>query len=114
MSRQSRDASSRPLLTVSQTAVLLGCDRSTLYKAIGTDRFPLPVVRLNRRILIPRVAVERLLDNRDGYRAPEESAAVGIYCPTCGTATPRSSVVASKTRATCSAARRSSVGIPSV
>jgi len=29
---------------VSQAAVLLDCDRSTLYKAIDADRFPLPVV----------------------------------------------------------------------
>ena len=113
MSSQSRDASSRPLLTVSQAAVLPDCDRSTLYKAIDADRFPLPVVRLNRRILIPRVAVERLLGNTDGYRSPEESAA-GTCCPTCGAGTRPSSAVPSRIRATCSVARRSSVAIPSV
>ena len=114
MSSQSRDASSRPLLTVSQAAVLLDCDRSTLYKAIDADRFPLPVVRLNRRILIPRVAVERLLGSSDGYRSPGESAAAGTCCPTCGAGTGPSPAVPSRTRATCSAARRSSVAIPSV
>lgn len=113
MPRQSGDSSSTPLLTVSQVAVLLGCDRSMLYKAIVADRFPLPVVRLNRRILVPRVAVERLLGRVEGHRPPDESPAIGPYCPTCG-AVPLTSVVAWRTRATCSAARRSSVAMPSV
>ena len=109
MPRKSGDSSSTPLLTVSQVAVLLGCDRSTLYRAIVADRFPLPVVRLNRRILVPRVAVERLLGRREG----DEPHAIGPYCPVCGAA-PSSTVVPSRTRATCSAARRSSVAMPSV
>ena len=57
MPKKTGDSSTTPLLTVSQVAVLLGCDRSTLYRAIVAERFPLPVVRLNRRILVPRVAV---------------------------------------------------------
>jgi excisionase family DNA binding protein len=113
MSRKSGDSNSAPLLTVSQVAVLLGCDRSTLYKAIVADRFPLPVVKPNRRILVPRVAVERLLGRVEGHRPPDDPPAIGPYCPTCGVAPP-STVVASRTRATCSAARRSSVAIPSV
>lgn len=112
MRRKSGDSSSTPLLTVSQVAVLLGCDRSTLYKAIVADRFPLPVVRLNRRILVPRVAVERLLGRGEDNRPPDDPPAISPYCPTCGA--PPSTVVASRTRATCSAARRSSVAMPSV
>ncbi len=113
MPRKSGNSSATPLLTVSQVAVLLGCDRSTLYRAIAGDRIPLPVVRLNRRILVPRVAVERLLGRGEGYRTADEPPALGRYCPTCGAAPP-STVVASRTRATCSAARRSSVAMPSV
>jgi len=113
MPKKTGDSSTTPLLTVSQVAVLLGCDRSTLYRAIVAERFPLPVVRLNRRILVPRVAVERLLGRGKGHGPPDEPPALSPYCPTCGAAPP-STVVASRTRATCSAARRSSVAMPSV
>jgi len=104
----------KPLLTVSQAAVLLGSDRSTLYKAIGENRFPLPVVRLNRQILIPRAALERLINGLVDYDAEEDICKGGCCCPTCGTSLSSSSSSFSRTRATCSAARRSSSRIPSV
>lgn len=100
-------------MTVSEAAVLLGSDRSTLYKAIGDDRFPLPVVRLNRQILIPRSALERLLDGQIGYDLEERSSEAD-YCPNCGTSIESLPSSASRSRATCSAARRSSSAIPSV
>ena len=113
MLNREREAMRKPLLTVSQAAVLLGSDRSTLYKAIGDDRFPLPVVRLNRRILIPRVAVERLLGGLVDYEAPVEISEVG-RCPACGVPLDSTSRSLFRTRPTCSAARRSSSASPSV
>lgn len=52
----------RPLLSVEETAVLLGETRSTLYRALKAGTFPLPVFRIGGRIRIPRRAVERLID----------------------------------------------------
>ena len=114
MPNRQRDTKKKPLLTVSQAAVLLGSDRSTVYKAIGDDRFPLPVVRLNRQILIPRVAVERLLGGQVGYEPMAGTPSAGSCCPSCGAPVEAPSTSLSRTRPTCSAARRSSSMMPSV
>lgn len=58
----------RPLLSVEETAVLLGEDRTTIYRSIKRGDFPLPVLRINGRMRIPWRAVERLLE---GWRGPE-------------------------------------------
>ena len=113
MLNQQRDTKKKPLLTVSQAAVLLGSDRSTLYKAIADDRFPLPVVRPNRQILIPRVAVERLLGGLFDQEAAVGTSE-GVCCPSCGAWLDSRSPSLSRTRPTCSAARRSSAAMPSV
>lgn len=52
----------KPLLSVEDTAVLLGQSRSSIYRAIDRGDLPLPVVTINGRLRIPRRAVERLLD----------------------------------------------------
>lgn len=70
MSREFMTASGRresgrllkPLLSVEQTAVLLGESRSSLYRSIERGDLPLPVFRLNGRLRIPRRAVERLME----------------------------------------------------
>jgi excisionase family DNA binding protein len=51
----------KPLLSVEEAAILLGETRSTLYRAIKTGDFPLPIFRIGRRIRIPRRSIERLL-----------------------------------------------------
>ena len=114
MLNRQRDTKKKPLLTVSQAAVLLGSDRSTLYKAIADDRFPLPVVRLNRQILIPRVAVERLLGGLFDQEAAVGTSSASSCCPSCGASVEPPSSSLSRTRPTCSAARRSSSAMPSV
>ena len=53
--------SPKPLLSVEETAILLGETRSTLYRAIKAGDFPLPIFRIGRRIRIPRRSIERLL-----------------------------------------------------
>ncbi len=49
----------RQVLTVPETARILGISRSTCYDAVKKGQ--LPVVVVGRRYLIPRVALERLL-----------------------------------------------------
>jgi len=46
--------------TVTQTAALLGISRTHTYELVA--RGELAHVRLGRRILVPRLALERLLD----------------------------------------------------
>ena len=62
--------SSRPLLSVEETANLLGETRSTLYRALKAGTLPLPVFRIGSRIRIPRRAVERLIDGLDPEQLP--------------------------------------------
>jgi excisionase family DNA binding protein len=57
--------STRPLLSVEETAILLGETRSTLYRALKAGTLPLPVFRIGSRIRIPRRAVERLIEGLD-------------------------------------------------
>jgi excisionase family DNA binding protein len=62
--------SSKPLLSVEETAILLGETRSTLYRALKAGTLPLPVFRIGSRIRIPRRAVERLIDGLDPEQHP--------------------------------------------
>jgi len=100
---------SGPLLSVEETATLLGESRSTIYRAIKAGTLPLPVYRLSGRMRIPKLAVERLIAGLDpnASEPPAPQAPLG-RCEACGGPSP------SKRRATCSAARRSSSGTTSV
>lgn len=62
----------KPLLSIEETAILLGETRSTLYRAVKAGTLPLPMFRIGSRIRIPRSAVERLIAGE----APEQSASV--------------------------------------
>lgn len=57
-----RSLATKPLLSVEDTAVLLGQSRSSICRAIDRGDLPLPVITINGRLRIPRRAVERLLD----------------------------------------------------
>lgn len=88
MSSQRRTtAGAKPLLSVSEAALLLGMDRSTLYRAIRNgDVEDLPTARVGRRMRIPRRAVERLVAGQAGDSAMDTVPIVPITgrCPTCG------------------------------
>jgi excisionase family DNA binding protein len=60
----------RLTMTVEEAAVVLGISRATAYDAVG--RGEIPCIRIGRRILIPKVALERLL-NTDGVEADRGS-----------------------------------------
>jgi excisionase family DNA binding protein len=51
----------RPVLTVSEAAELLGVSRAFAYELVA--RGELPAVRLGRRIMIPRVGIQRIIEN---------------------------------------------------
>jgi excisionase family DNA binding protein len=51
----------KPLLSVEETALILGRSRSALYRSIHKGDLPLPLYRIAGRYCIPRRAVERLL-----------------------------------------------------
>jgi excisionase family DNA binding protein len=56
----------RLTVTVDEATVVLGISRATAYDDVS--RGEIPCIRIGRRILIPKVALERLLDG-GGYRA---------------------------------------------
>ena len=51
----------KPLLSVDETAILLGTSRASLYRSIERGDLPVPVFTINGRLRIARRAVERLL-----------------------------------------------------
>ncbi len=53
-------------VSVGTAAQMLGVGRNTAYEAVRAGTFPSPVIRIGRRYLIPRAALERLLTASDG------------------------------------------------
>lgn len=53
---------SRQLLTLEETALLLGIGRSTLYRAVHAEKVPFPVHRIGGYWYVPRPALQRFLD----------------------------------------------------
>jgi excisionase family DNA binding protein len=56
----------RLTLDIDEVAPLLGINRSTAFELIRRGTFPLPVIRLGRRIVVSRKAVEALLGGSIG------------------------------------------------
>ncbi len=52
----------RRTLTIPEVATALGLARSTAYELAAADRLPVPTIRAGRRLLVSRVALERVLD----------------------------------------------------
>lgn len=63
MGTQGEDRARRKaLLSVEEAAALLGVTRDTIYRAIKAKTLPVPVYVIGRRMRIPRLAIERLLE----------------------------------------------------
>lgn len=60
--------------TVEETAKLLGISRGTAYDLVAQGE--IPSIRLGRRILVPRVQLEKLLEGEDVSR---EQSEVGVW-----------------------------------
>ena len=54
-----RNGTDRQTLTVEEAAALLGIGRNSAYQAVAAGQ--IPVIRIGRRLLVPRAALERLL-----------------------------------------------------
>lgn len=54
-------APERETVTVEEAARLLGVGRGTAYEA--ARRGDIPVIRVGKRMIVPRVALDRLLDS---------------------------------------------------
>ena len=53
-------------LTVEEAGLLLGISRNSAHEAVRRDE--IPVIRVGRRLLVPRAALMRLLDGGNGPR----------------------------------------------
>ncbi len=58
----------RATATIGEVADAFGIARSTAYELAKADRLPIPVIRLGRRMVVPRAALNRLLDGEDAPR----------------------------------------------
>jgi excisionase family DNA binding protein len=58
----------RLTMTVEEAAIALGISRATAYEAVS--RGEIPCIRIGRRILIPKVALDRLLKGEAGLSPP--------------------------------------------
>lgn len=67
--------SDRLTLTIDEVAAALGIDRSTCYALAKRDALPAPVVRLGRRMVVGRVALERALAGEP--RHPNDLEGIG-------------------------------------
>lgn len=59
----------RATATLGEVAALLGIGRSTAYELAKRDALPIPVIRLGRRLVVSRAALDRLLA-ADGVARP--------------------------------------------
>jgi len=51
----------RRTMTIEEVAAALGIDRTTAYALAKVDQLPVPVIRLGRRLVVGRAALERVL-----------------------------------------------------
>ena len=60
------DSMNKTVLTIAETAKLLRLGESSIYDAVR--RGDIPVVVIGRRLLVPRMALERLLEEGGRFR----------------------------------------------
>lgn len=56
----------RKTITVEEAGRLLGISRATAYQAVKTGE--LPTIRIGRRLLVPRVQIDRMLGREEVNR----------------------------------------------
>lgn len=52
----------RRTYSLDEVAMLLGISRNTTYVAARADKLPVPVIRIGRRMLVAKAALDRFLD----------------------------------------------------
>jgi excisionase family DNA binding protein len=63
-------------LTVEEAAERLGIGRTLAYELAKADRLPVPVLRLGRRLVVGRAALERELARKKDRRSERKDGAV--------------------------------------
>lgn len=121
----------KALISIDEAAILIGISRSTAYRAIATDSFPVPIIRVGGRWRVSREALRRLIDGEEPTLAigndrsaarnesyvltPSQPPSETETCPACGYERSTSaSTTPSSSEPMCSAALRSSSGTASV
>ena len=61
MDRTRIPAEERQTLNIEDVARVLGINRTTAYELAGRDALPVPVIRLGRRMVVSRMALDTLL-----------------------------------------------------
>jgi excisionase family DNA binding protein len=56
----------RSTVNVEEAAQALGVNRLTLYSAIRKGESPVPVIKIGRRLVVPRAALDRVLEQGSG------------------------------------------------
>ncbi len=51
-------------LSIEDAGAMLGISRPTSYKLARADQFPVPVIRVGRRMVVSRSAIEELLSRQ--------------------------------------------------
>lgn len=69
---QNRD---RSLLSLEETALLLGIGRSTMYRAARDGQVPFPVHRIGGRSYVPKAALHRFLAGHSRAGADNRASA---------------------------------------
>lgn len=54
-------------LNIEEAGAMLGISRPTSYKLARRDEFPVPIIRLGRRLVVSRDAVENLLKRQKDH-----------------------------------------------
>jgi len=65
------DAIERGTLSIEEAAKRLGIGRGSAYAAARADTLPVPVIRVGRRMVVSRAAIERLVAGETGARTNE-------------------------------------------
>jgi excisionase family DNA binding protein len=71
VSKHSPEINDRLTVTVPEAARLLGVSRMSAYTAVRAGE--IPSIRIGRRVLVPRLALERLLNMAEGTYRPNGS-----------------------------------------
>lgn len=58
---QTRGDTAKGTLNIEEAARRLGIARGSAYAAAKENRFPVPVIRIGRRVLVSRAAIEELV-----------------------------------------------------
>ena len=68
---------SAQLLSLEQTALVLGIGRSTIYRAVRDGKVPFPVHRIGGNWYVPKRALERFLDGEGSDAEAHDDAQQG-------------------------------------